>query len=72
MDYLEERESTELTSHEVRNLIEKYTERAINIIATKSESYNYPIKDQDIIGKIVLDLIDQCFLSFDKEGLYEF
>jgi hypothetical protein len=72
IDYLEDRQEEAMTSQEIKALIEKYTDRAVKIITTKSESYSYPIKDRDIIGKIVLDLIDQCFLSFDKQGLYEY
>lgn len=55
---------------EINTLIDKYSVRAIEIIEDKSKDYIYPLKNKDVLRKVVLALIDDCYLSFDKEGIY--
>lgn len=54
----------------VNELIEKYTEKACLIIEEKSKDYAYPLKNKDLLKKIVLALINDCYLSFDEKGIY--
>ncbi len=60
-----------LTENEIDELIEKYTDYAKEIVEEKSEDYKYPLKSRDIIKGTVLQLIDNCYLSFDEKGYYE-
>jgi hypothetical protein len=62
--------NAELTTEQVKLLIKQFTTKAIEIIQIKSKKYRYPILDDDLIYRIVLDLINECYLSFDKEGIY--
>ncbi|MEA3451875.1 MAG: serine protease [Bacteroidota bacterium] len=61
----------ELTNEDIKNLLEQYAKRAKEIIDDKRDENNYPNFSDDIIEKIILDLIDTCHLSFDEEGIYE-
>lgn len=54
----------------INALIEKYTTKACAIIEEKSKDYSYPLKNRDLIKKIVLALINDCYLSFDEKGIY--
>lgn len=36
----------------------------------KSKDYSYAIQSDDAIKKVILELIDSCFLSFDEKGFY--
>lgn len=65
------KESSECTYEEIHALIELYTDKAEKIITDKAKDYSYPLKNRDILRKIVLALIDECYLSFDKQGIYE-
>lgn len=69
-DFIEENQESVLTSDQINELIEKFTIRGIKILETKSKKYLYPVLDDELIRQIVLDLINECYLSFDKEGLY--
>lgn len=51
--------------------IDKYTDYAKEIIDEKSEDYKYPLKSRDIIKGAVLQLIDNCYISFDEKGYYD-
>ena len=70
IDFIESKTDGKLTFSEINILIDKYTERAMVIIEDKSKDYIYPLKNRDIIRKVVLALIDECYISFDKEGIY--
>ncbi|AWG25587.1 hypothetical protein [Flavobacterium kingsejongi] len=54
----------------INELIEKYTQKACLIIEEKSKDYSYPLKNKDLLKKIVLALINDCYLSFDEKGIY--
>jgi len=54
----------------INALIEKFTTKACTIIEEKSKDYSYPLKNRDLIKKIVLALINDCYLSFDEKGIY--
>lgn len=36
----------------------------------KSKDFSYRIQSDDVIKKVILELIDSCFLSFDEKGFY--
>ncbi|MCB2353926.1 trypsin-like peptidase domain-containing protein [Clostridium estertheticum] len=59
-----------LTESEVDNWIDTYTDYAKEIIDDKSEEYKYRLKSRDIIKGIVLQLLDNCYISFDEVGSY--
>ncbi|MCX8532164.1 trypsin-like serine protease [Chryseobacterium luquanense] len=69
--FLEENDSSILSDEQIKNLIERYTDRGVEILDIKSKKYKYPILDTQLIKRIVLDLINECYLSFDKEGVYD-
>lgn len=69
-DFVAENHGTVLTEKQIEDLIKDFTRSGIEIIDIKSKKYNYPIIDDDLMRKIILDLINECYLSFDKEGLY--
>lgn len=54
----------------IDTLIEKFTVKACLIIEQKSKDYNYPFRNEDLLRKVVLALINECYLSFDEEGIY--
>lgn len=69
--FVEQRETSTLSALEIEQLIESYTNKAEYIITERSKNYKYPLNNKDILRKIVLDLINDCYLSFDKRGIYE-
>jgi len=72
MDFIDNySNNNELKSEDIKQLIEKYTQRAKKIIDDKRNEYGYGVFSDDIIKKIILDLIETCYLSFDEEGIYE-
>ncbi|MDO7172549.1 SMEK domain-containing protein [Mariniflexile sp. AS56] len=70
LDFCDENEKKELTHKEINNLITNYTEQAYKIIEERTKDYSYPFKNKDTLKKIVLALIDECYLSFDEKGIY--
>lgn len=58
------------TVNELDDWIDKYTDYAKEIIDDKSEEYKYYLKSRDIIKGIILQLIDECYISFDEIGFY--
>lgn len=70
IEYYETRTDSQLSVSEINEILDKYTNRAFEIIEDKSKDYIYPLKNKDILKKIVLALIDECYLSFDEEGIY--
>lgn len=71
MDFCDSFTEAELSNEQIKNLIERYTDKAVEVIEDKSKDYNYPLKNRDILRKLVLALIDECYLSFDDIGIYE-
>lgn len=69
-DFVNENLGDFLTEEQIETLIKTFTACGIEIINVKSKMYRYPIIDDDLMRKIILDLINECYLSFDKEGLY--
>ena len=72
LDFVETNNSHELSVEDIRILIEKFTDKAYERIKDRTSDYDYIKKSRDFLKRIVFDLINDCFLSFDKEGLYEF
>lgn len=70
LDFCEENVKNELSVKEISQLIENYTEKAFNLIEERAKDYSYPLKNKDSLRKIVLALIDECYLSFDDNGIY--
>lgn len=68
--FIESNSSSELIQGDIDSLIERYTDRAVEIIKDKANDYTYPLKNRDLLRKLVLALIDECYLSFDMEGVY--
>ena len=60
-----------LESQELKVFIENYISDAKDIIEDKKKVYHYPTFTDDFIQKIILDLIDECYLSFDEKGIYD-
>ncbi|REA63419.1 hypothetical protein DSL64_02940 [Dyadobacter luteus] len=71
VEFFDDKEIAELSNDDIKKLIALFTNRAIEIIRVKSKTYRYPIIDDDLMEKLVLDLINDCYLSFDKAGIYE-
>jgi V8-like Glu-specific endopeptidase len=70
LNFVESNLKTELEVSDIDELIELYALKASVIIDERSKDYRYPLKNRDILRKIVLDLINECFLSFDEKGIY--
>lgn len=70
LDFVENIPSPELSSNDLDLLIENYVSKAQLAIVDRSRDYRYPLTSNGFMKKIVLDLINDCFLSFDKEGVY--
>jgi hypothetical protein len=69
--YEENQNKQRLNRNEVEEFINLYIMDAKQIIEDKQQVYNYPNVTDDFIKKLVLDLIDECFLSFDEKGIYD-
>lgn len=71
MNLVEDNEVVNLSGKDIEAIIEKYTDKAEYIIKERSKDYHYSgISNRDTLRKIVLDLIDECYLAFDEEGIY--
>lgn len=70
LELLEECKKT-LTEEEIDFWINNFTNYAKEIIEEKSQDYKYPLKSRDIINGVVLQLINDCYISFDEEGFYD-
>lgn len=70
VEFIDRDNSGRLSNDEINNMISTFTQKAIEIIHIKSKSHKYPILDDDLMQKVVLDLINDCYLSFDEEGIY--
>ncbi|MFT6834272.1 MAG: hypothetical protein ACJA0H_000300 [Francisellaceae bacterium] len=71
LNFVEKQQSKEMTPDEISELLENFAKKAVALIKDRSTDYHYPLKNKDFMTKVVLDLINDCFLSFDEEGLYE-
>jgi hypothetical protein len=60
----------QLNTQEIESFLETYISDAKKIIIDKSKVNNYPPLSDDFVTKLILNLIDECFLSFDEEGIY--
>ncbi len=67
---IEKKESPQCTIEEIKSILECYNQRAVQVITNMSTDYNYPIKNETTLRKVVLSLIDECYISFDEKGLY--
>ncbi len=65
------RDKEYLSSQEVEDFINSYIVDAKQIIEDKKQVYKYPPITDDFIKRLVLDLIDECFLAFDEKGIYD-
>ncbi|WP_289666008.1 hypothetical protein [Flavobacterium panacagri] len=70
-NFVEENSGAVLSNNQIEDLIGSFTNKGIEIIRVKSKRYRYPNLDDNLIRQIVLDLINECYLSFDKQGIYE-
>ena len=72
IDFYEKNQSKKnLDKNEVEELINLYIIDERQIIKDKQQVYKYPDVTDDFIKKLVFDLIDECFLSFDEKGIYD-
>jgi hypothetical protein len=70
IDFVEASGDSEMLAEDINLLLNIFTKKAAEILRIKSQKYKYPILDEDLLKKVVLDLINECYLSFDKEGIY--
>lgn len=70
LDFCDENEKDVLTPKDINDFISNYTEQAYKVIEERTKDYSYPFKNKDTLKKIVLALIDECYLSFDEKGIY--
>ncbi|MCG3651779.1 serine protease [Aliarcobacter butzleri] len=61
----------ELSKKELKEFINLYVKKAKEIVDDKRQEFNYDSYSEDFIEKIVLNLIEDCFLSFDEDGIYD-
>lgn len=71
LDFYDDNTKKELSKDEIKIFLENYLIDAKFIVEDKRQEYNYPNFCSDFLEKIILDLIDECFLSFDEDGIYE-
>ena len=60
-----------LSVAEIEEILDEYANVATEIIRERTTDYLYPINNKESIKNAVLALIDDCYLAFDEEGLYE-
>lgn len=56
---------------QIEEILEEFAVEATKIIQVRTTDYTYPIKNKESIKNAILTLIDDCYLAFDEEGLYE-
>jgi hypothetical protein len=71
MGFVEKNKEEELSTDQIENLISKFSKKGVKALKERSTQYNYPVNNKGFMRKIVLDLINDCFLSFDKKGIYD-
>ncbi|MFD2914142.1 hypothetical protein [Psychroserpens luteus] len=71
LNFVETSVIEELTTEQIESLIRKFSKKGKKAIEERSTQYDYPVNNKGFMRKIVLDLINDCFLSFDKKGLYD-
>ncbi|MEZ8306898.1 serine protease [Vibrio splendidus] len=60
-----------LTVGQIEDILDEFSDEATKIITELTTDYTYPIKNKESIRNAILSLIDDCYLAFDEEGLYE-
>ncbi|WP_434950502.1 trypsin-like peptidase domain-containing protein [Shewanella sp. HL-SH4] len=60
-----------LTVDQIEDILDEFSDEATKIIKELTMDYTYPIKNRESIKNAILSLIDDCYLAFDEEGLYE-
>ena len=60
-----------LTVCQIEDILKEFSDEATKIIKELTIDYTYPIKNKESIKNAILSLIDDCYLAFDEEGLYE-
>jgi hypothetical protein len=53
----------------LRTRIEALVDRAVARIEERSKDFGYPLRSRPALEGIVLELVDSCFLSFDRRGV---
>ncbi|MFL0146653.1 hypothetical protein, partial [Tenacibaculum maritimum] len=71
MDFVDKNKEEELSRDQIEKLISKFSKKGVKVLKERSTQYNYPVNNKGFMRKIVLDLINDCFLSFDKKGIYD-
>lgn len=71
ISFIEKKGNMLLTIEEIKILVDEFVKAAKKIIVDRGRNYSYPDMSDDLLRKIVLGLIDECYLSFDEEGVYE-
>jgi len=71
MDFVENKATETMTIKEINDLIDQFARKAASVISDRSSEYNYPLKSHDFLKRVVLVLINDCFLSFDERGIYD-
>jgi len=71
LELVEQGLNQELGLTEIREILSQFVDVSYNVIYERSTDYAYPIKNRDSIENTILSLIDECYLSFDEEGIYE-
>lgn len=72
MNLVDSNDNLDFTYEEIENIINRYTDKAEEVVKERSKDYSYSgISNRDTLRKIVLDLIDECYLAFDEEGIYD-
>jgi V8-like Glu-specific endopeptidase len=70
LKFVDSNKKEELTIEQIEDLINTFIKKGKKAIKDKSTQYRYVANNKSFMRKIVLDLINDCFLSFDKNGIY--
>lgn len=57
-------------SVDVDNWLDELFMESKKHLEDKSKDFSYAIQSDDAIKKVILELIDSCFISFDEKGFY--
>ncbi|PQJ46362.1 hypothetical protein BTN99_13625 [Vibrio campbellii] len=71
LDLVEDGLETNLDINQIKSILDQFVEEAYLVISERSSDYRYPVTNRESIRNAVLALIDECYLAFDEEGLYE-
>lgn len=70
INFCENNSNKELDIQEIIRLIEEFTDISYSAIEERSKDYKYPLNNKESFKKIILTLINDCYLSFDEKGIY--